>query len=172
MSDSQLQFVQLLTSHQAMLYAHVLSLVGDTDQASDIMQETNVVLWVKSGEFEMGTNFAAWMKKIAYFQVLAHRKKRVRERVVFDDSLVQQLAEASSNRSELVEGRKDSVRICLSKLNDRQRELIRARYQDGFALEEIASTMNRNANAIKQALFRARVALINCVRSKKPEAVS
>ncbi len=63
MSNSELQFVQLLTSHQARLYAYVLSLVADADQANDIMQETNTVLWVKSSDFEIGTNFSAWMRK-------------------------------------------------------------------------------------------------------------
>ncbi|MCP4787310.1 MAG: sigma-70 family RNA polymerase sigma factor [Fuerstiella sp.] len=170
MSDSQLPFIQLLTSHQARLYAYVLSLVADVDQASDIMQETNTVLWVKSSEFEMGTNFAAWMRKIAFYQVMAYRKKLARECIVFDDSLVGQLAEAASERDETMEGRRAVVRQCLSQMNDRHRELIRARYQDGFALADIAAAMNRKTNAIKQSLFRARTILIACVRNKTQEA--
>ncbi|HIE98077.1 MAG TPA: sigma-70 family RNA polymerase sigma factor [Planctomycetes bacterium] len=169
MSNSELQFVQLLTSHQARLYAYVLSLVADADQANDIMQETNTVLWVKSSDFEIGTNFSAWMRKTAYFQVMAYRKKLARECVVFDDLLVGQLAEAASERDETMEGRRDLVRQCLSQMNDRHRELIRSRYQDGFALADIAAAMNRKTNAIKQSLFRARTILIECVRNKTLE---
>lgn len=71
MADSELQFATLLTSHQGRLFAYVLSLVGDADQACDVMQETNAVLWQKSAEFEIGTSFAAWMMKTAFYQVMA-----------------------------------------------------------------------------------------------------
>ena len=37
MVDTELQFVQLLTSHQGRLFAYVLSLVGDSDQSRDVM---------------------------------------------------------------------------------------------------------------------------------------
>ncbi len=52
MADSELQFVTLRTSHQGRLFAYVLSLVGDADQARDVMQETNTVLWQKSADFD------------------------------------------------------------------------------------------------------------------------
>ncbi|MEK6237905.1 MAG: sigma-70 family RNA polymerase sigma factor [Planctomycetales bacterium] len=170
MADSQLEFVQLLTSHQGRLYAYVLSLMGDPDQARDVMQETNAVLWRKSAEFQLGTSFSAWMLKTAYYQVMAHRQKISRDRLVFDDSLASKLAEEVADRSETMEERQQLLRECLGTLNDRHRDLIRARYQDGFTLASVAAAMNRTTNAIKQALFRARASLIDCVRAKMGEA--
>mgnify|MGYP006379072691 CR=1 FL=1 len=38
MADSELQFVTLLTSHQGRLFAYVLSLVGDADQARNRLE--------------------------------------------------------------------------------------------------------------------------------------
>ncbi|PHR86187.1 MAG: RNA polymerase subunit sigma-70 [Blastopirellula sp.] len=170
--DSQLQFVQLLTTHQGRLYAYVLSLVGDPEQARDVMQETNAVLWQKSESFEIGTNFAAWMMKTAYYQVMSHRQKISREKLVFDDELTAELAQAANDQNEMIEEKQDMLRDCLAELNDRHRELIRARYQDGFDLSAIAEKMNRQTNAIKQALFRARANLIDCVSQKVQEASS
>ncbi len=169
MSDSELQFVTLLTSHQGRLFAYVLSLVGDADQARDVMQETNAVLWKKSADFEIGTNFSAWMLKTAFYQVMAHRKRSSRDRLVFDDLLTADLARTAELRNEAVEDRQDLLRDCLAQLSDRQRELICARYQDGFDLALIAESMNRTTNAVKQALFRARKALVDCVAGKLQE---
>ena len=59
------EFIALLTSNQSRLYAYVLSLVGDRQQAQDVMQETNIVLWRKASQFTLGTNFGAWMLKVA-----------------------------------------------------------------------------------------------------------
>ena len=172
MSDHQLEFVQLLTSHQGRLYAYVFSLLGNADQARDVMQETNAVLWQKSGDFQLGTNFAAWMMQTAYYQVMAHRQKTTRERLVFDDKMTAELAAVAVDRNELLEQRHARLQYCLAKLSDTNRDLIRARYQDGFELAIIAQKMNRKTNAIKQALFRARAALIDCVKINSDDALA
>jgi RNA polymerase sigma-70 factor (ECF subfamily) len=169
MADSELQFVTLLTSHQGRLYAYVLSLLGDAHQARDVMQETNSVLWQKSADFQIGTNFSAWMMKTAFYQVMAHRKRISRDRLIFDDALTADLARAAETRNEMIEERQDLLRECLTQLGDRQRELICARYQDGFELAAIAKTLDRTTNAVKQALFRARAAIVDCVNRKLQE---
>ena len=79
--EPSFEFVQLLTSHQSRLYAYVLSLLGNRTQAEDVMQETNAVLWRKAHDFKLGTNFGAWMLKVAHFQVMAHRRKLTRDRL-------------------------------------------------------------------------------------------
>lgn len=164
MPDATLEFVQLLTSHQARLYGYVMSLVGDPHLARDVQQETNEVLWRKSKDFEPGTNFAAWMLRTAYYQVLAHRQRLGRERLVFDDDLAADLAEAAAERNEQFDERQTLLHECLQKLGEPQRDLVRARYQEGYGLSELASRTNRTTNAVKQALFRARAALVDCVR--------
>ena len=172
MADPQLHFVQLLTSHQARLYGYILSLIGDPDQARDVMQETNTVLWRKSDEFELGTNFAAWMLKTAYYQVMAHRQRMSRERLVFGDELTVELAEAAAEENAAMDERQAMLRECLTKLNDRYHDVIKARYLDGFELSDVASRMDINMNTLKQVLFRARAALIDCVRDKGREAAT
>ena len=81
-------FVKLMTAHQGRLYAYVLSLLGDPDQANDVLQEANLVLWRTAGEFQMGSNFRAWAFRIAHFQVMAHRQRQLRDRLVFDDEML------------------------------------------------------------------------------------
>jgi len=98
--EPSFEFVQLLTSHQSRLYAYVLSLLGDRTQADDVLQETNSVLWRKANEFELGTNFGAWMLKVAYFQVMAHRRRLTRDRLVFDDDFLQDIAEDAKQQCE------------------------------------------------------------------------
>lgn len=166
MADHQMEFVQLLTSHQGRLYAYVFSMLGNADQARDVMQETNAVLWQKATDFKLGTNFAAWMMRTAYYQVMAHRQKQAREKLVFDDELTANLAAAAAKKNESVELRQALLEDCITRLSDHHRDLIQARYQDGFELASIAETMDRSTNAIKQALFRARAALIDCVKAK------
>ena len=87
------EFVTLLTNSQSRLYAYILSLTGDREQAQEVLQETNLVLWEKVATFEIGSNFIAWSFRTAYYQVLAQRKRISRNRIVFDDELIGGLAE-------------------------------------------------------------------------------
>jgi RNA polymerase sigma-70 factor (ECF subfamily) len=157
------EFIQLLTSNQSRIYAYILSLVFDPDQANDVLQQTNAVLWKKSEEFELGTNFIAWSFRIGHFQVLAHRKKIQRDRLIFDDDLVGELAKVTTGFDETFEMRQRLMRNCLENLNDRQRDLIRRRYSIGANVAKIATDVGSSVNAIKQVLFRARRNLIECV---------
>jgi len=163
------EFVQLLTSHQSRLYAYVLSLLGDRNQAEDVMQETNTVLWRKAHDFEPGTNFGAWMLKVAYFQVMAHRQKLTRDRLVFDDSFMHGVAEDAEQHCESQEEKQRLLSDCIEKLNERYQVLIRRRYTEGATLKSIASQSGQSENSIKQALFRARAALIECVKRQPSE---
>ena len=80
------------------------------------------------------------------------------------------MAAEAEQRNDGVEVRQRLLQGCLEKLNERHRDLIRARYQDGSTLAQLADAFGKNANAIKQTLFRARATLVDCVRAKMSEA--
>ncbi|MCA9013773.1 MAG: RNA polymerase subunit sigma-70, partial [Planctomycetaceae bacterium] len=91
-------FVQLLTAHQSVLYAYIRSLLPDIEAVQDVLQETNLVLWRRSEEFEAGTNFVAWACKVAYFQVLAFYRDHKRDSMVFNIELVSMLARQNEEK--------------------------------------------------------------------------
>ncbi len=157
------EFVQLMTEHQGRLYAYVLSLLGDPDQANDVLQEANLVLWRNAAEFQLRSNFRAWAFRIAHFQVMAHRQRQLRDRLVFDDEMLAVLDPAARVVDETYEERQERLTACLERLPVAQRDLLRQRYADGLSLQAIADSVRRTANAVAQTLFRARRTLIDCV---------
>jgi len=68
------QIVQLLTNVQQQLTRYVRTLVPNRTDAEEVLQETNLFVWRHADEFELGTNFAAWACRIAYYQVLTFRR--------------------------------------------------------------------------------------------------
>ncbi len=164
------EFIQLLTTHQSRLYAYALSLLGDREAAREVMQETNIVLWRKASQFTIGTNFAAWMMKIAYYQVLEYRRKSNRRALfVADEGFLSTLAEEAVDSTGYTEQQQSALRDCLSRLTENQRDLVRRRYSDGASIKTVADQVGVAASAVKQALFRARCKLIDCVRFKMKE---
>ena len=157
------EFIQLLTSHQSRIYAYILSLVFDPDQADDVLQETNAVLWQKHQEFESGTNFVAWSFRVAHFQIMAHRKTLGRDRHVFDDDLTREVARVAEESNSTFLLRQSLLRKCIEKLSDKHRDLIRMRYRTGATLAAVAEDIGKSTGAVKQLLFRIRTLLADCV---------
>jgi RNA polymerase sigma-70 factor (ECF subfamily) len=162
-------FVELMTQFQGRLYVYILSLIGDPDAANDVLQEANIVLWKESRQYLAGTNFKAWAFRIAHFQCMAHRQRRLRDKVVFSDEVVAQLAIESKELDATYEQRVARLGRCLEQIQPRSREALRLRYTDGIAVKEMATKMHCTSNAMSQLLFRARQWLIECV--KKSEEV-
>jgi RNA polymerase sigma-70 factor, ECF subfamily len=157
-------FVDLMTQYQGRLYVYILSLIGDPDAANDVLQETNVVLWRESRQYVAGTNFKAWAFRIAHFQCMAHRQRRIRDKVVFSDEVVARLAMESKELDATYEQRAAQLGRCLEQIQPRSREALRLRYAEGIAVKEMATKMNSTSNAVSQLLFRARQWLVECVK--------
>ena len=77
------EFVALLTEHQSSLRYYVASLLPGDSAAADVAQQANATIWKKRDDFELGTNFKAWIFSIARYEVLNYRKKDSRDRLVF-----------------------------------------------------------------------------------------
>jgi RNA polymerase sigma-70 factor (ECF subfamily) len=158
-----IEFAQLLTKYQRRLYAFIMSLIPDPNQANDILQETNLALCKSAAKYDPERNFLAWAFKVARFQVLAFLKKQKRSRIVFDDDLLLQLADDAEEESAHFEDMRSALNTCLMKLPSRHRAIVEARYQDGGTIGTVAKAFRRSSGAITQALFRIRSALWNCV---------
>lgn len=160
------EFIEQVTRAQRPLHAFVLSLVRNVADADDVLQETNLVLWRKSAEFEPGTNFDAWAFRIAQFQVMAFRKRAQRSKLHFDDGLLELLAaDAADEFGRGHDARQNALSACLQKLKPDQRKLIAVRYEPGGCVNDIAASQGRSPKAVSEALRRIRRTLMTCIES-------
>lgn len=157
------EFAQILTGEQARLFGYLVTLLGDVHEANNVLQQTNLVLWEKAREFEKGTSFTAWSRKIAYFQTLAFLRDSKRDKHVFSEKLMGQLTELPTE--EAPDERRLALRHCLSRLPEKQRQLLRERYgADYTSISTLASQKGATESAVKMALLRARQALKMCIK--------
>jgi len=157
------EFVKLLTASQPALYACVLSLLPDRVAAQDVLQEVNLTLWHKAADFELGTNFMAWAGRIARYHVLNYRRKKSRDRLIFDEQLFEDLSAKQAERSGELNRYADLLRECLQRLPAEQSELLAQRYVSGGSVRQIAESRGQTVGAVSQTLYRIRESLLNCV---------
>ena len=165
----QAEIVQLIAQHQSRLRGFVRSLLVRPEDVDDLVQEVNVVLWEKADQFELGTSFWAWASQIVRFKVMNRLRSYGRERLVFDESFIAELADVAQERLADLEPRRDALDHCLRQLPTTQRRLLDLRYFEGQSIEEVAGVTERPAGSIKQTLYRIRTALRSCIEQRLAE---
>ncbi|MDB4500744.1 sigma-70 family RNA polymerase sigma factor [Akkermansiaceae bacterium] len=160
------EFSKLITVSQQRLYAYIFSLVGHTASSWDILQETNIVLWAKREDFKEGTNFQAWAHTVARFQVLAFLRDQTREPLSILTPEIFEKIEAEG-KPEIAdhEARLKALAKCITKLAPTASDIVRWHYEEKESLSKISKRLSMTSNAVKQALFRARRNLQQCVEA-------
>ena len=164
--DRASQLMRLITEHQRRIFGYIYTLVPDRQDAQDILQETSVVLCQKFDQFRPGTDFAAWACQIAYWEVRRARQKFARSKVIFNQEVVDAIAETAAELLPEMGARHEALAKCLQKLHPRDRELLLTRYEPGSGVEEAAQRSGRSLVAAYKALARLRKLLLDCVTNQ------
>lgn len=164
--ENDSEFVALLTEHQSALRFYVASLLPGNSAALDVAQQANTTIWKKRDDFELGTNFKAWVFSIARYEVLNYRKKEARDRLVFSEELEEIIAEEIVSHCDDLNERQAALRHCLKKLKSSDRALIQHRYFEDTSLKDYANNVGRSVGGLKVTLHRLRSSLALCVRSQ------
>ena len=157
------EFIRLLMENERRIYAYIQTLLGNTADAEDVLQETSMILWDKFSEFDQNSSFIAWSFKIAYFTSQNFRRKQDRSKVVFSNSLFDVIAEKTTHMLPVLGQRHEFLSGCLEKLSESERGLLRMRYEMDSSIESTAKQSGRTPQAIYKALSRLRATLFECV---------
>lgn len=156
-------FIAHVTRAQRVLHSFILTMVWNVADADDVLQETNLVLWRKAAEFDPGREFLPWAMRCAQLQALAHLKRRQRSKLVFDDALLDQLANESIAEAKETEMRRAAMAACLEKLPSDQRRLLARRYEPAGSVNALAAARGTTPKALSESLRRMRHALLLCI---------
>jgi len=160
------KLVTLIGSHQAVLHRYILTLLPDRALADDVLQETNLVLWRKAADYDSARPFLPWAMAIARFQVQAARRDSKRDLHVFNDELVDVLAQEAASAENNSAPMDHALEQCLKELPAKQREIILARYKRNGSVKVIAAEQGRTPTAISLLLMRIRKTLMQCIEQK------
>lgn len=161
-------FVRRLTAEQSHLLGYITTLMGGLGETADILQQTNVVLWRKHGAFDPRTSFRAWARKVAYYQTLSYLRDRKRDRHVFDDELLEEVASRPFELND--DGRSAALHRCLAGLPARSAAMIRKRYTPGESIASIAAERGVSEGSVRMSLMRIRKRLMECIERRLANA--
>ncbi|MDF1814031.1 MAG: sigma-70 family RNA polymerase sigma factor [Verrucomicrobiales bacterium] len=162
-------FTRLLIANRGRLFGFIFTMVHDRTATEEILQEASTVLWKKFDQFEPGTDFGAWAMKISRYSVFEWRRRQAKLPLPMDDELLESLSEKALEISCESEAQLEALDSCLKKLNSRDRDLIRSRYDTEDSVAEIAKAGGKSRVAVYKVLNRIHRDLLSCMENESKE---
>jgi RNA polymerase sigma-70 factor, ECF subfamily len=156
---------------QNSLYAFVRAAgYGPTD-AEDILQDLACQLWRSYTSYDPARPFVAWAIGTARNLIRTRRRyEHVRRNMLVDTEVCESVADAVAETVEehgaALDAEREHLEGCLQELPERSREVIRWKYVERLALDEIARRIGKSYGAANVWLCRVRMALMDCIRLK------
>lgn len=161
------EFIRSFTAAQRPLFLYLLPLLGNPVDAEEVLQETNVVIWRKWHQFELGTNFIAWGRTIARLEVFRYRRNKGNKITLLDEGILELVATSLETEASTLEGRRrEALSACIEKLKPSDREIIRLRYEADSNGDQVAKQLGRPPNSVYQSLGRIRRSLMKCIEQQ------
>lgn len=157
------RFIEALTRHQPALEAYCHANLANRDDAREVLQATCVKLWQKAADWDPETEFLPWAFTVARFTILSQYRDQNRDRLFFDEDVIQALAEKTEEVATAFDERREALVRCMSKLNQQQADLLHNHYTANQSLREIAEASGRGLSAVKMTLLRIRQRLSVCI---------
>lgn len=165
-------FAVLVRRHQKKMLNVAFRMIGDYDEACDVVQESFLSAYRAIGKFRGDARFSTWLCGIVLNHTRTHLKWRAahsrREAGSLDDpaeskkgSLMSEAGSREESIVERIEKREldEKVQDCIGSLDGEQREVLILRDIQGFSYEEIGGLLKLPEGTVKSRLFRARTVL-------------
>lgn len=156
-------FEELVRRHADRLYAVVLRLLADADQAEEVTQEAFLRAWRGIGRFRGSSSFFTWLYRIGLNEAKHRGARRPPSGVVI--SLDDEPIERAPDWSEAPEVRqaegelREVLEVAIRGLPDSYRLPLILRDVEGLSTREAAEAMELGEAAFKSRLHRARLAV-------------
>jgi RNA polymerase sigma-70 factor, ECF subfamily len=165
-------FAHLVRRHNKKMLNVAYRMIGDYDEACDVVQEAFLSAFRAIGKFRGESRFSTWLCGIVLNHSRNHLKQKAarlrREGMSLDDTVKSGNGNLSAEHFsqeesvvERIEKRELEAKVqeCLGSLDVEQREVLVLRDIQGFSYEEIGLTLKLPQGTVRSRLFRARNAL-------------
>ena len=151
MSKKEKEFATLVTSHSERTYYHVRSIVGNHEDANDVVQSSFLKAWDKWDTFKGQSERSTWFYRIATNEALGllRKNKKHIDSLETVDIEPQALPYFDSDQAEKV------FHKALDALPPRQRAVFNLKYFEEKSFKEIADILDISVGSLKASYHHA-----------------
>jgi RNA polymerase sigma factor (sigma-70 family) len=166
-AGNKMAFAQLVDRYNAMAFTLAFRIVGNREDAEEIVQDGFVKVYEHLNEFRQNSKFSTWLYRIIYNTAVTHtRKKKPVMQVIDNQSFIYEDAGRADDTlygfTEAEAGQ--FVRKVLALLPEEDRTIVTLYYLNESGIDEIHEITGLSKTNIKVRLFRARKKLQGYMR--------
>ena len=162
-------FTSLYSKNERSILRFISSILGNIDDAPDILQETAKKIWADFENYDRTREFLPWACTIARYEVMSFRKKLKTRNKYFSNDVVDLLAEDWQTRDFAREAQNHALKKCVEVLSAEDQKALNRRYQNGLSLKSVAALVGQTPNSLYKQLQRIRRKLFKCIKLKLAE---
>lgn len=169
LAGQQVAFAEVVGRHKEPLYRLVARIIGDDEEALDLVQETFVAAHRALHHYDMARPMRAWLSRIAINKARDWRRRRIVRRMIAGilpiDQTISVMDETPSIET-LAADRQElkRVSVAIAALPGNLRETLVLRTVEGLSQSEAAETLGISEKAVETRLYRARQKLAEHMR--------
>lgn len=156
-------FEELVGLHQNSLIGTAMRLLGNLDDAHDLVQQVFVRIWKSAPRYEPTAKFTTWMftilRNLAFNEYRRRGRHPVQSLEADSEDFGHQIQDqntASPDEGALQNELERAIDEAILSLPETQRIAVSLRRFEDLPYEEIAEILNMSLSAVKSLLFRAR----------------
>ena len=154
----------LVRRHQDAMYRHALRMVGNPDDAADLVQHAFVTGFNKLMHCKDPESVGGWLFRITANRCKDFLKDRRRQVVSIDDASLEPAADANPGAEAEAADVRRRVHDALAQLPVEQREAFVLKHVEGHSYDEMAELLGASVSALKMRVLRAREGLQGILR--------
>jgi RNA polymerase sigma-70 factor (ECF subfamily) len=162
----------LVTRYQRQVYNLAYRMLGNAEDAGDLVQETFLRAYGALASFRQDASFLTWLYKIASNLCIDQlRSRKARSALSLDVELEEGREPAADSRNcspeelSIRDSVQDVVQRAITNLPEKYRVVVVMRHLQDMSVEEIANVLEMPTGTVKTHLFRAREMLRGRLRS-------
>lgn len=151
--ESKIFFEKIVDEHAPRLYAHIIQIVQNHEDADDILQEVFIKVWKNLEKFRGEAQLYTWLFKIAHNETLGYlRRKKISRWVPFHPDHAR--TKAAEEKPDYEKAEKEFFKA-LEKLPPRQRLVFHYRHFDQMSYAEISRITGLSEGALRASYHHA-----------------
>ncbi len=160
------QFTRHWLASESSVSTYVFAAIPGFHDAEDVIQQIALNAAGRFDEYDSARPFLGWILWIARSRVIDFYRQQGRQKIVFSEEVLQQLADAISAREVTMSARREALEQCLNRSPTRSRQLLDLRYIHELPTENISKTVALTADSVRVSLTRIRNALGDCIQKR------
>ena len=152
------EFESIVTRHQDRVFGYAVRLLGDRDQAKDVVQDAMIRMWNHRERVEI-EGAVSWLLRVTHNACIDVLRRRKLETKIFEgDADTERVGGGERSPSSLAESSDMMAHLqdAIARLKEPYRSIVVLREIEDFRYEEICGALDLPMSTVKVYLHRAR----------------